>query len=253
MFTKLKSKVRRETCANERIYTTHDRGKHGAEFRSADSSTLMGEPKENQRYGSIDTQPLTLSPIASHQATFEYSSSGVGSKPAEMLSPRGGRGHGREPRKEAAEAFQPHCPVSRKQVQAFPIGDVGGFRVADESLVNTQPLGAPASVFTPIRNRLRKRKWDLTIVSGRMKEGGRDVTCQPQERRTSTPFGLDDNHNNTCVEGALHVGGVSAGHAEVNHFPPPPSAAKKREIRLFSVPQQHPCLLSSSADLSFLV
>ncbi|XP_068195267.1 mis18-binding protein 1 isoform X2 [Antennarius striatus] len=238
VFAKLKSKVQRQMCAGERIFATSDAlnkvSGGGAQFRSptkrtADNSSIADELKENERFGSYphEMQPLTLSPISSPQKDFGYSYSDHISKPAGLFYPMINRGHGHTPGKrtnlESTEMFEPHFSVIRKQTHTEPISsrDLDDFNV--NSMTNIQPMlqennstKPSASVFSPMKKRLRKRKGDLN-VSYLAKQ-----VCSDGRHVQESVFIQDDTHHNSCLEDLVHNRGTSAVH-----FPPPPSAAKK--------------------------
>lgn len=270
VFAKLKSKVQREeTCANGGIYTSKDpmcivQEKHGAEFTSprkrTESVWMTDELRENQRFGSCnEAQALTISPISSPQKTFKNSYSDACSKPAEEMPPVAGRGQECTPRKgpflESTVVSQPLISVNRKQshTEAPQIRDFDSFKVTSRTPVKIQsvendcmlegePLMSSASLFSPMRQRLRKRKlepWEFNNVNSRTEEVSSEVISQPQGRETYCAFSEGETLNNTCTEDLVNVRGFSAGRSEMHQFTrepvflPPRSTAKKREILLF--------------------
>ncbi|XP_044021916.1 mis18-binding protein 1 isoform X2 [Siniperca chuatsi] len=254
VFAKLKSKVQREgMCATEGGFTgkgplCNVREKNGAGLKSpwkiAESTWMIDEPKENQRFGSYrnEAQALTLSPISSPQKTFGYSYSDISSKLVDEMPPVTDIGHGYVPRKkaflESTAESRPLSLVNRKQILTEPaqIRDLDGFKVTSRTPVKIQPvekdcvrsvfeeecvpleeLTSPAYMFSPMRKRLRKRKWEpqeFNKVSSSTKEVGNEVISQPLERKTSSAFSEDDTHNNTC----MHLRGFSADRSERNQF-----------------------------------
>ncbi|XP_076605405.1 mis18-binding protein 1 isoform X2 [Chaetodon auriga] len=265
VFAKLKSKVQKEgMCANDRIVTSRDPQcnvgeKHG-DFKSprsrAESTWMTGEFKENQRFGSYhnEARALTLSPISSPQKTYGYSD--INNKPVEEMLPVAETGHGCTPRRgaflDSTAVPRPLSPISRHQIHTEPphIGDFDSFVVTSRTPVKTQlvendcvmsvfeeecaPRMSAAYNFSPMRKRLRKRKWEprgFNNVISSIKEINGEALSQPKGRRPSSE---DDTHNNTCVDDLSHVRGFSAGCSEMSQFthepmfPPPRPSAKKR-------------------------
>ncbi|KAM9341284.1 mis18-binding protein 1 [Symphorus nematophorus] len=256
VFAKLKSRVQREEmCANDPLCSVRER--HGAEFmsprRRTEGSWMNEGLKDNHRFGSYrnEAQALTLSPISSPQKTFGYSYSDFSSRSVQDMSPVTEAGHGCTPRKgaflESTAVCQPLFMVNRKQIHTEPahIRDMNGFTVPSRTPVKTQPVESecvrsvvdeecvtPASVYSPMRNRLRKRKlepWGFNNVSSSTKEVCSEVLSQPQERKSSSAFSEEHtHHNNTCVGDLGHVRGLPADRSDEPMFPPPRSIAKKR-------------------------
>ncbi|XP_070777082.1 mis18-binding protein 1 [Enoplosus armatus] len=267
VFAKLKSKVQREEmCAQEGTFTVNGplcsvRDKHGSGFKSprkrAESTWMTDEVKENQRVGSYrnEAQALTLSPISSPQKTFGYSYSDISSRFVEEMPPLTDTGRGCSPRKraflESTAVSRPFSLVNRTQILTEPprIGDLDGFKVTSRTPVKIQPveedclrgvfeeecaplnkLMSPAYVFSPMKKRLRKRKWELheNKVSSSTKEVSNEV------RKTSSAFSEDDTHNNTRMEDVGGLRGFPADRSEMNQFtheptfPPSRSTLTKR-------------------------
>lgn len=261
VFAKLKSKVQREgTCANDGIYTRKDpmcnvKEKHGAEFKSPrkrpESPWMTGELKENQRFSSgNEAQALTISPISSPQKAFGYLYSDRSRKPSQAMPAATERGHGCTP---TTGTF---LESNRKQIykESPQVRVLDGFNVTSRTPVKIQsvendcmlekeraPLMSSASMFTPMRKKLRKRKWEpwgFSNVSSSTKGVSSEVISQPQEKKTSCAFSEGETHNNTCMEDLVHVRGFPAGPSEMNHFTHEPmftprrSTAVKRKILL---------------------
>lgn len=264
VFAKLKSKVQLEkVCANGGIYTSKDpmcivQEKHGAEFKSPRKRTgsvwMTDELKENQRFGSCnEARAMAISPTSSSQKTFKNSYSGTCSKPAEEMPPVAERGRECTPGKGACPVvFQPLFSVNRKQIhtEAPQIRDLNGFNVTSRTPVKIQsvendcmledePLMSSSSLFSPMRQRLRKRKLEplgFNNVNSRT-EVSSEAISQPQRRKTHCAF----SEGETCTEDLANVRGFSAGRSEMHQFIrepvflPPRSTAKKREILLLFV------------------
>ncbi|XP_040915887.1 mis18-binding protein 1 isoform X2 [Toxotes jaculatrix] len=271
VFAKLKAKVQREAmCARDPYCNVRE--KHGADFNSprkrTESTWMNEEPTENHRFGSYrsEVQALTLSPISTPQKTLGYSLD-ISSKPAEEMPPLSEMGHAFLSRYrhtpttraflESTAVSHPLCQVNREEIRTKPpqIRD-DGFKVTSRTPVKIQPvendcvravfeedyapLGkpmSPAKMFSPMRKRLRKRKWEqqeFNKVSSSTKEVNSEVVSQPKERKTSTAFSEDNGHNKTCIEDLGHIIGLPADQSEMNPlnhdpvFPPPRSATEKR-------------------------
>ncbi|XP_071354861.1 mis18-binding protein 1 [Trachinotus anak] len=268
IFAKLKSKVQREAmCAKDPLYNVGER--HGADFNSprkrAESFRTTAELKENQRFGSYhnEVQALTLSPISTPQKTFGYSFSDISSKHVDDMLPEMGHAftsrNGHTPTKraflESTAVSHPLSLVNREQIRSeHQIRDFGGFQVTSKTPVKTDtenervrgvfvedrvPLDkvmSPAKTFSPMKTRVRKRKWeqkDLNNVSSTTREVNNEGMSQPQVRKTSTAFSEDGTHNKSCLEDLGDVRGFPADRSEMNlltHepvFPPPRSTAEK--------------------------
>lgn len=255
VFAKLKSRVQREgMCARDegafkgKGPLCSVREQHGAESKSprkrAESTWMTDELKENHRFGSYrnEAQALTLSPISSPQKTFGCSYADISSKPVEEMPPVC------TPRKgaflESTAVSYPLSLVNRQHTEPPQIRDLDVFKVTGRTPAKVQPvekdcapldkLTSPAYMFSPMRKRLRKRKWEpleFNKVSSSTKEVSCEALRQPQERKTSTSE--DDTHNNTSTEDLGHVRGFSAGQVTRDTvFPLPRSTAKKGEMLL---------------------
>lgn len=226
VFAKLKSKVQKEAmCAKEGFFASKDipcniRGKPATEFHSprkkAASSWAAGELKENQRFSSYrnEVQPLTLSPISSPQKPFDYTCSVVGSRPLVETSPgnqhvRGfSRGDGAV--MESTAVSQPMFSVIRDQIRSsvssrtpVKIQPVESYGKNDFD-VNCGPLSKPVSPgngFSPMKKRLRKRKWEQQEFSAGRTTKERNENIQPLQGRKTSALVEDYTHNNSCMQG----------------------------------------------------
>lgn len=215
VFAKLKSKVDREaSCGKEGVYTRKDllgkvKEKHGAEFMSPrkkiDTYWTTDELDEKRGFGVVcEAQALTISPMSSPQSDFGYSHEDGSSELAEDALSVGERRHGCTPRKggllESTVRSQPFHAASRTKslTEAPQVRD--GFDVIhrtqqqkiqaaeNEFLQELRtPLTASSSVFSPMRNKLRKR----TSQSS----GLHNEPCRFDERQT-----LKNNHNEDLIQ-----------------------------------------------------
>ncbi|CAG5866452.1 unnamed protein product [Menidia menidia] len=252
VFAKMKSKVQKEaTCGKEVFIASKDplcevRGKQEAAKRAANIWTHT-ELKENRRLDSYadEAQALTLSPISSPRKTFDYTCSDISSKPLDVTSPGGESMCGGTPGGRAVlqstAVDHPLCLVSRDQTRVV---DPGGFHVSSRTPVNLPPLQnyrkddsefallnkhkpLVASVHTPMRNRLRKRKWEQQEVrrpSGHTPGSKEDQS--PEQEREAPALMEAYGHNNTPGRGVVK----SADPCERLHqpmFSPPGSAVRK--------------------------
>ncbi|XP_072220904.1 mis18-binding protein 1 [Leuresthes tenuis] len=267
VFAKLKSKVIKEAlCTKEGFSTGKDplcnvREKHEAAFNSpgkkAANTWKTTDLKEGRRFGSYrnEAQALTLSPISSPQKTFDYTGSAISSKPLEETS--SGTETIREYTQgngaflESAAVPNPLSVVNRDQTDNVTphIRESDGFHVSgrtpgkirpienyEKSVFNTKcapviNLVSPANVLSPMRKRLRKRKWEQQEfkVSGTTEESCVGIS-PPQERETSA-FIEDYTHNNALRRDLAHVRGFSVDPSEKHHepmFSPPRSQINKR-------------------------
>lgn len=251
------------------------RDKHGADFNSprkkADDIWKTDGLKDNHIFGSYrdEVQAVTLSPISSPQKTFRYRYlfSDNGSKHEKMLPVTetghafiSSHGHSLTKRTflESTALSPPTSVVNRQQILTEPtqIRDLDGFKVNttpvkirpvncvggvfEEECAPHDKLISPAKVYSPMKKRLRKRKWDqdLNKVSSSTNGINAEVVSQSQERKTSPVLSDDDSHNNTGMEDLGGVRGFPAGRSEMNQFshehmfPPPRCTAEKREIPL---------------------
>lgn len=263
VFARLKSKVQREgVCANNGIATRNDpscniKGNHGAEFmsprRTTTSARMEGDLTDSHRFGSRDeAKTLAISPIASPQKNlgcWNLRSSLAEDKP---LVSGGGREY--EPRQraflESTALPQAHFLVNRKQIheESARIRDVAGFNASNKTPVKSVGSDcmvrkgqtfqiSPSSVYSPIKNRLRKRKvepWDLNVSSSTKIHN--DTRGQPQENKA-----CPDSRGEGCVvmENLVHRPGFFAVRPDISHFPqgptiPPVTMPKRCEFYLFS-------------------
>lgn len=265
VFAKLKSKVQREeVCAREGISSCseplcNDKINHGGEFRSptkpTESAWLKGDFKERTGFGSRDeAKALTISPVSSPQKSLGFwNLYNTLTEDEPLVS---GRGHGCTPRKEAClestAVGQPQFLVSRKQnhVETVPFRDADRFNASnkthmkavenDHMLRQDQTFDkSTSSVYSPMRNRLRKRKiepWNFCNVFSSTKIHN-DTRNQPQENKTC----VDDSPESCVVmENLVHRSGFSAVRPDISRFPQAPiippsrSMGMKREVYLFS-------------------
>ncbi|XP_056250082.1 mis18-binding protein 1 [Seriola aureovittata] len=270
IFAKLKSKVQREAmCAKDPLCNVSKR--HGADFNSprkgAESFTITTELKENQRIGSYrnEVEALTLSPISTPQKTFKYSFADISSKHVEDMPVEMGHAftsrNGHTPRKraflESTAVSRPLSPVNRERIHRTQpqIRDLGDFQVTSRTPVKTatendrvmgvfeedraplDKLMSPAKTFSPMKTRVKKRKWEqqeLNKVSSTTREVNNECISQTQVRKTSTAFGEDSTHDNTCLEVLGDIREFPADQSEMNQVthepvsPPPRSIIEKR-------------------------
>lgn len=260
VFARLKSKVQREGVrANNGIATRNDppcnvKGNHGAEFMSPRKTTLMeGDLADSRGSGSREeAKPLTISPIPSPRKTFggwNLPSSLAEDKP---LVSGGGREHSSRQGTflESTALPQAQFLVNRKQIHeaSARIRDVAGFNASNKTPVKSvgndcmfrkeQTLQiSPSSVFSPIKNRLRKRKfepWDFNNVSSSTKIDN-DTRSEPQESRRCA-----HRRGEGCVvmENLVQRAGFSAVRPHISHSPhgptlPPMTMEKRCEVYLF--------------------
>lgn len=251
------------------------REKHGADFNSprkrTESLWMTDDLKENHRFGSYrdEVQAVTLSPISSPQKTFGLSFSDTGNKHVEKMPPVTETGHAFISRHghaltnraflESTAVSLPVSVVNREQILSEPthIGDLDGCKV-NRTPIKIQPVQndfvrgvfdveaapqnkqmSPAKIYSPMRKRLRKRKWDqdFSKVSSSTKEINAEVVSQSHQK-TSPVLSDDDIHNNTGMEDLVGVRGFPADRSEMNRFtrepifPPPRFTAEKRKISL---------------------
>uniref|UniRef100_UPI0037E7C015 mis18-binding protein 1 isoform X2 n=1 Tax=Semicossyphus pulcher TaxID=241346 RepID=UPI0037E7C015 len=279
VFAKLKSKVQREEmCANEGFFSNTANNslcgeKHGAVFKSprkrAESTWMTDELKENQRFGPYrnEAQALTLSPIPSPEKRFGYSYSDITSKPVEEMSHVTDVGHGYTPRKraflESTAVSHPLSLYNRAQIHTEPPQSrhLDGFQVStSRTPVKMQPreedcvrrsefeeesafldtLKSPALMFSPMRNRLRKRKSELqefNRVSYCTNQASNEVFVQPLERKTSSAFSEDDAHSNTCMDDLEDDEGFFTHEAMLC---PRPTAVKRCKLIAVNNPPMSP-------------
>ncbi|XP_056915143.1 mis18-binding protein 1 [Takifugu flavidus] len=250
VFAKLKSKVQREGAyAKDGVSTRNEplgdfKINHGAEFRSPRTPTEKCNLNERKGFSSRDeAKALTISPISSPQKNFGFWNSRDTLVEDLLVS---GREHGCTPRKggflDSSAVPHPHVLVNSKQnhVESTRSRDVDGFYASNKThmkaVENDQMLRkdqtfekSPTSVYSPMRNRLRKRKfepWDFGNISSSTKIHN-DTQNEPQENR------------NGCVvmENLVHRPGFSAVQPVINHFPrepimPPPRSMSTKHCRV---------------------
>ncbi|KAF3701197.1 Mis18-binding protein 1 Kinetochore-associated protein KNL-2 -like protein [Channa argus] len=266
---------RESMCAKDGVLTDKDppwnvREKHGAEFNSprktAECIWKTHDLGDNDRLGSYgkEVQAFTLSPISSPQKTFPFSA--IDSKHVDRRPPVSETGHipisiyGHTTTKgsflESTAVSHPLSVVNREQIHAQPtqVRDLDGYKATSRTPVKIQPvqhdcirsvfeeecasqdkLMSPSNVYSPMRKRLRKRKWeqDFGKVSSSTKGISNEIISQSRERKTSSIL-TDNIQNSTCMEELNDVRGLPAEQLEMNQythelmFPLPRSTAKKR-------------------------
>lgn len=259
VFARLKSKVQREgVYANNGIATRKDppvnvKGNHGAEFMSPrktrKSARMEDDLTDSHGFGSRDeAKALTISPIRSPQKNFGCCNLRSRLAEDEPLVPGGRREC--NPRQgaflESTSLHQAQFLVNKMQIheESTRTGDVAGFNASNKTPVKSvghycmfkKEQISPSSVFSPIKNRLRKRKfdpWDYVSSSTKIHNVTRS---QSQENKCA------DSRGEGCVvmENLVHRPGFSAGiRPDTSHFPQGPiispmTMAVRREIYLFS-------------------
>lgn len=217
VFAKLKSKVQQEAMVvNEGFFTCNDiREQHGGTgFHSPMKKTVNSEFKENQKFGPNhnEAQALTLSPISSPQKPC-----GHPRKPLEETSVMTDVRRGRAILESTAVSQLLPVVVNGDQ-----ISNSNGFIVSSRTPVKMQPTEncgrsvsekkdpnfTSASVYSPIKSRLRKRKLDQqesnTFI--RAHEERRDPACT-----------RDYTHNNTYMQDLGHGRGFPAEQSEITN------------------------------------
>ncbi|XP_062296862.1 mis18-binding protein 1 [Scomber scombrus] len=242
VFAKLKSKVQREAiCAKDPLCNVGEN--HGAYFgspRRRKQSTWLPEVlKENHKIGCYrdEAEALTLSPISSPQKSLGYSYSDFSCKPVVEMPLMTDKGHVPQSRNqqtptkralfESTNVFHPlvsgFTGTSRSPVKKEPVENSCGGWMSEEDCAPLEKLMSPEKMFSPVRNRLRKRKWgqqEMNKVSSSTKEVCNEVINQPQERKSSAAFSEDGTHYNILAEDLGTVRGYSlpAEH-QMNHEP----------------------------------
>lgn len=298
IFAKLKSKVQKESTKEWSVAGNDPacgvREEDGADFtslwRRKESFWDIDEFKDNHRGASYQNkaEALTLSPISSPQKSLGYLYSDL-SRRAVVEIPHANNtrdapasSHRYTPSKrhlmESTAVFQPL--VNTKQTHR-PSIDVDGYIVTTRTPVKKHsaensclkrrlddgcaPLETsmnPASIFSPMRNRLKKRKIEEQGIN-KVSSSTNDVTFQPKERKTSTTFTEDDTCSINTED--FRRRGYSC-HADrydsnpVTHepkFAEPRSTALKRErlIRLLTQGINYSCfhLVREKASFMYLV
>lgn len=247
VFAKLKSKVQREAMFAKQGRLTdnntlrHAREIHGADFYASGrgtESTWMMDDKENRGLGfcSDEAEALTLSPIPTPQKSL-----GCSFMDLSIISPRKvpnatGMRNEFTPTKravlESAAASQPlvrqihRAPPAIRDSGVFmvlngtpsngtpskPREDVRGRSVSDDPPLSLDKLMSPAKMFSSMKERLRKRKWEQEAHTHATKEPGCETTRQPKERKLVTTFNGD---HDATVGDLVQVRGTPV-HAEMN-------------------------------------
>lgn len=239
VFARLKSKVQREgVCGKDGTRTRNDplcyvKRNQGAEVRSpwktTESARMEDDLQENPIFGSGDeAKALTISPISSPRKNFGCWNSHDTLVDNEHLV--SGRGHGCTPKKgvflESTAVPQPQFSANRKQnhVESARFRDLDVFNAGNKTSMKSV---SDTSVFSPMRNRLRKRKcgpWDCRDISSSTKI------------HDDTGGHCPESNTYVIMEDLVQRPRFSA----VTHFPqepimpPPRSMAKKSKICLFS-------------------
>ncbi|KAM4542820.1 mis18-binding protein 1 isoform 2-T2 [Odontesthes bonariensis] len=265
VFAKLKSKVIKEAlCANEGFFTGKDplcnvieKAGFKSPGKKAASTWTTTDLNENRRFDSYlyEAQALTLSPISSPEKTLDHTCSVI-SKPLEETY--SGTKTIREYTRRNGAVFEstavshPLSVVNSDQIDnGTPhIRESDGFHLSGRTPVKIHPLEnygksvfdtkcapltdhmSPANVLSPMRKRLRKRKWEqqkFSKVSGTTEESYVGIS-PPQERETSA-FIEDYTHTKTLSRDLAHVTGSSVDPSEKHHepmFSPPRSQVIQR-------------------------
>lgn len=273
VFAKLKSKVQREAmCAKDPLGNVRE--KHGAYFNSPrrrkQSTWLPEELKENHKIGSYrdEAEALTLSPISSPQKRLRYPYSDFSCNPVVEMPLMTDKGHPQTPTKrtllESTNVFHPlvsgFTGTSRTPVKKQPVQDSCGGWMSEEDCAPHEKLMSPDKMFSPVRNRLRKRKWgqqEMNKVSSSTKEVCNEVINQLQERKSSAASSEDGTHYNMLAEDVGTVRGCSlpAEHQMMTHepvFAQPRSLAQTRErlLQLWTQWNSFSCVICTGDKLT---
>ncbi|KAM6912254.1 mis18-binding protein 1 [Xenentodon cancila] len=263
VFAKLKSKVQKEAMLSKSGGFTgkvvNHEEKVGADFQchsKTGTRIWTSVPKENHRCFGREAEALTLSPMSSPAKTFDYSCSNTSIKPLEEASYVTETVRGCTRRLgaflESTAVSQSPCMFDGDATnKGSPrIRDSDGFRgpirtpqkpaenrrrdVSDTCAAASKHR-LPASVFSPMKNRLRKRKWE--------QQGFNNVTAvndehlsPPQERRTST-FIDDYTHKIKCTQDFSRIEGCPGDQPEVlkdPRFPPSNAPVEKLLVEGFA-------------------
>lgn len=153
----------------------------------------------------------------------------------------------RDKRNAGAEITSPGTRWTRAGLNEAPVfRHVGGFNATSNTPVK-DPLGHTSSnsVFSPMRNRLRKRRFEPLDFNNAMSSTKihHDSRTEPQGHRTSSE---DSGESCFGVDHLVHPPGFSAVPPDVSdipqepRIPPPGSVAKKSESYLVSA-EMHNC------------
>ncbi|XP_030574825.1 mis18-binding protein 1 isoform X2 [Archocentrus centrarchus] len=235
IFARLKSKVQKEAmCAKNGIDPSNIvREQLGAELNSPRKKKqriwMTEELDENQRFGS-EAQPLTLSPIKSPQTNSLYSYSDFIRKPLEEMGP----GYTRREKSllESTAVSHTHFLTNQIHKDSPKVSDLDRFIMSSRTPQKLQPVDSdrrktvsdeecaplhkpvsPASVYSPMVKRLRKRKWEqqeFNKVSSSTKEVRNEGACHPQERKA--PAFSENTHSIS-----VNIRGYSADRPDVIH------------------------------------
>lgn len=260
VFARLKSKVQREgTCASNGIAARKEppcnvQGIRGAEFTPPRKTTRSARVEDDLTdsdgfiHSRNDAKALTISPIPSPQKNPGFWN--LRSILAEDEPLVAGRGRGYEPRQgaflESTALHQAQLWGNGQQIHGESARSraLAGFQASNQTPVKSVGNDcmfkreqtfqiSPSNVFSPIKNRLRKRKFeprDFNNVSS--------STKIPSDRRRRPPGGQAWCHRpaEDCVVMEDLVGGPGfpAVPPDIGHFPqgpagPSTTTAKRRE------------------------
>lgn len=249
VFAKLKHRVQRETKAD--VLTDKDpacnvREKHGADFNSPRKTTqglwMTHDLVENDGFSSYgnEVHSLTISPISSPQKTFTFSATDSKRVSKRLPGHAPISRHGHTPATgaflQSTAASYPVCVSHREQIHTglSHVKDLGGSKVTCRTPLKTQAVQndcvrsvfeeecapqdkvmSPAKVYSPMRKRLRKRKWEQEFSVSSSTKGIRNEDTSQSLKRKISPLLTDNIHN-----------GVSDVQGPI--FPLPRSTAEKR-------------------------
>lgn len=204
VFAKLKSKVQKQAmCAKDGIDPLISvREQIGADFNSPRKKQqriwMTEELDESQGFGS-EAQPLTLSPIKSPQKPSVYAYSDFSRKPLEEM----GLGYTRRERSffESTAVSHPLFLANQIHKDSPKVRDTDRFIVSSRTPLKLQPADtvsdedcaplhkpvSPASVYSPMVKRLRKRKWEQQEFN--------KVSSSTEEKNQAPAFPEQNTHS----------------------------------------------------------
>ncbi|KAM4723396.1 mis18-binding protein 1 isoform 2-T2 [Anableps anableps] len=238
VFAKLKSKVQKEAESEKeligKVRKQHGDGVKAGGVCGADGLGFTRNPagfcwieelKENNRFASrqSDAQAVTLSPISSPEKTFDYPSSAISRLPLHKEFPLNEtlRGFTRRNR-VLMESTAVSQPLSGVFIDQIPDGfsriqptERFGRSVSNKEALPLDRIRSPGSVFSPMKNRLRKRKQDPydSRRASRTSEESSEDSGPPQARRRPVVI-ADSAQNNFCRQVRNNVKGFPADHPE---------------------------------------
>ncbi|XP_014843362.1 PREDICTED: mis18-binding protein 1 [Poecilia mexicana] len=206
IFAKLKSKVQKEAEGDKelmrKVREQYGHGVKAAGFSRADGPGFNRDSagfcwsekmKENNRFVScqIPAQAVTLSPISSPEETVDYPISRV---PLHQVSPLKDRFRGFTRRNRVlmestsvsqlpSGVFSDQSPDGFSRIQP---AEICGRSAFSKEALSLNPK-SPCCVFSPIKNRLRKRKLDLNDTQNPSRTT--EDSGPPQARRRPAAFG----------------------------------------------------------------